>query len=100
MKINHNTHQRVSASVLFINVHNGVNMSFIHTTTKDLPLKKGKEITSRDDMYVFFNGLENVEWGTKNWKQCVQKLTVGAMQDAEDPFYAHACAIWQKNNAH
>merc|ERR1712227_632435 len=46
------------------------------TTTKDLPLKKGKEITSRDDMYVFFNGLENVEWGTKNWKQCVQKLTV------------------------
>ena len=50
--------------------------------------------------YVFFNGLENVEWGVKNWKQCVQKLTVGAMQDATDPFYAHACAIWQKNKAH
>jgi hypothetical protein len=92
MDVYHKDDGSNSLTSVMVNLHD--------TSTKDLPLKSGKEVASMDYMYVFFNGLDNVDWGNKNWKQCLQKLTVGAMQDAEDPFFAHACAIWNKSKAH
>ena len=45
---------------------------------KNLPTKKsGIPNPKRDQIFLFFGGLENIDWGKKDMDQCFTKLIVG-----------------------
>ena len=45
---------------------------------KNLPTKKsGIPNPKRDQIFLFFGGLENIDWGKKDKDQCFTKLIVG-----------------------
>ena len=69
------------------------------TTTMDHPFSKKKgENTKKDQMYFSFWNLDTVNFGNKDWEECLEKATVGAVQSIEsgNENFTNACARWQK----
>ena len=48
---------------------------------KDLPDSGNK----KDQVWIALAGLKNVNWGTKDWKTCLESIQAGTMQVPEGP---------------
>ena len=73
--------------------------NLFNTETVDYPFSKKKgESMKKDQMLVSFWNLHTVNWGNKDWEECLELATVGAVQQiAEgDENFTNACATWQK----
>jgi len=73
--------------------------NLFNTETVDYPFTKKKgENMKKDQMYVSFWNLHTVNWGNKDWEECLELATVGAVQQiaAGDETFTNACATWQK----
>ena len=73
--------------------------NLFNTETIDYPFSnKNGESMKKDQMYVSFWNLHTVNWGNKDWEECLELATVGAVQQiaAGDETFTNACATWQK----